>query len=106
MLPPQNTVYDILNDQNNCEQQVLDFYKAITSSKDEGLGKAFKSLIIRAIAGVCIFLLPGIVQLVLNMVNEWSDYSNNWCCCTECLLNGDCDVNSCSSDSCRIEGMD
>lgn len=28
MLPPQNTVYDILNDQNNCEQQVLDFYKA------------------------------------------------------------------------------
>ena len=85
---------------------VLDFYKAITSSKDEGLSKAFKSLIIRAIAGVCIFLLPGIVQLVLNMVNEWSDYSNNWCCCTECLLNGDCDVNSCSSDSCRIEGMD
>ncbi len=85
---------------------VMDFYKAITSSKDDGLSKAVKSLVIRVIAGVCIFLLPGIVQLVLNMVNEWSDYSNNWCCCTECLLNGDCDVNSCSSDSCRIEGMD
>lgn len=84
---------------------VLDFYKAITSHKDEGLSKAFKSLIIRAIAGVCIFLIPGIIQLVLNMVNEWSDYENDWCCCTECLLNGDCDVNSCSSNSCRIEGM-
>ena len=85
---------------------VMDFYKAITSSKDDGLSKAVKSLVIRVIAGVCIFLLPGIVQLVLNMVNVWSDYSYNCCCCTECLLNGDCDVNSCSSDSCRIEGMD
>lgn len=85
---------------------IMDFYKAITSSKDDGLTKAFKSLMIRVIAGVAIFLLPGIVQLVLNMVNEWSDYSNNWCCCTECLLNGECDVNSCSSDSCKIEGMD
>ena len=83
---------------------VIDFYKAITSQKDDGLKKAAKSVAIRAIAGVAIFLLPGLVQMVLNMVNEWSDYKNNWCCCTECILNSDCDVNSCSSESCHIEG--
>mgnify|MGYP004657382515 CR=1 FL=1 len=28
MLLSKDTVYDILNDQNNCEQQLLDFYNA------------------------------------------------------------------------------
>ena len=82
----------------------IDFYKAITSQKDDGVKKAAKSVAIRAIAGIAIYLLPGLVQMVLNMVNEWSDYENNWCCCTECILNSDCDVNSCSSESCHIEG--
>lgn len=84
---------------------IVDLYKAITSSKDDRIFKAVRSIIIRVIAGVAIFLLPGIVQFVLNMVNEWSEYENSWCCCTDCLLNPDCDTNSCSSDSCRIEGM-
>ena len=83
----------------------IDLYKAITSSDDKRINKAAKSIIVRVIAGVAIFLLPGIVQFALNMVNEWSDYKNSWCCCTDCLLNPDCDVNSCNSDSCKIEGM-
>jgi len=83
---------------------ILDLYKAVTANKDDGLKKAFKSIAIRVIAGVFIFLLPGIVQFILNMVNEWSNYKNDWCCCTDCILNSNCDVNSCSSDSCRIEG--
>ena len=61
---------------------------------------------IRVLAGVFIFFLPGIVQFVLNMVNEWSDYKNDWCCCTECILNSDCEVNSCSSNKCKIEGVE
>lgn len=28
MFPPKDTVYNILNNQNNCEQQLLDFYNA------------------------------------------------------------------------------
>lgn len=83
----------------------IDLYKAITSSDDKRINKAAKSIIVRVIAGVFIFLLPGIIQFALNMVNEWSDYKNSWCCCTDCLLNPDCDVNSCNSDSCKIEGM-
>ena len=82
----------------------IDFYKAVTSQKDDGFKKATKAVAIRAVAGIAVFLLPGIVQMVLNMVNEWSGYKNNWCCCTECILNSNCDVNSCSSESCHIEG--
>ena len=84
----------------------MDLYKAITGSKDEALPKAIKMICIRVIAGVFIFFLPGIVQFVLNMVNEYSDYKNNWCCCTECILNSNCDVNSCSSASCKIKGVE
>lgn len=83
---------------------VMDLYKAVTASKEDEIRKAFKAIMVRVIAGVFVFLLPGLVQFVLNMVNEWSDYKNDWCCCTDCLLNPDCDVNSCSSDSCHIEG--
>ena len=84
---------------------VMDLYKAITSSKDDGIKKAVKSIVVRVVAGVAIFLLPGLIQFVLNWVNEWSDYENSWCCCTDCLLNPDCDTNACNSNSCRIEGM-
>ena len=83
---------------------LMDLYKAVTASKDDAIKKAVKSIAVRVIAGVFIFFLPGIVQFILNMVNEWSEYKNDWCCCTECLLNPDCNVNSCSSDSCHIEG--
>ena len=84
---------------------VMDLYKAITGSKDEALPKAIKMICIRVLAGVFIFLLPGIVQFVLGLVNEWSGYKNNWCCCTECILTNNCDVNSCSSNSCRDGGF-
>lgn len=84
---------------------VMDLYKAITGSKDDEIKKSIKSIIIRVIAGICMFLLPGIIQFILNMVNEWSNYKNSWCCCTDCLLNSNCDVNSCDSNSCKIEGM-
>ncbi len=83
---------------------VVDLYKAVTGSKDDEIKKSIKSIIIRVVAGIAIFLLPGIIQFVLNWVNAWSDYKNSWCCCTDCLLNPDCDVNSCNSSSCKIEG--
>lgn len=83
---------------------VVDLYKAVTGSKDDEIKKSVKSIVIRIIAGIAIFLLPGIIQFILNWVNDWSNYKNSWCCCTDCLLNPDCDVNSCNSNSCKIEG--
>ena len=83
----------------------IDLFKAVIGSKNDEIKKALKSIAVRVVAGVIIFLIPGLVQFVMNMVNEWSAYKNSWCCCTECLLNSDCDIDSCSSNSCRIEGM-
>jgi len=85
---------------------IMDLYKGVTGAKDDALKKSVKSLGLRAIAGVAIFLLPGLVLLVLSLINEWSDYKNTWCCCAECILNSDCDTSTCNSDSCRIEGTD
>ena len=85
---------------------IMDLFKAIPSSKDDRIMIAVKSIGVRFIAGVFIFFIPGIVQLLLDWVNEWSNYQNTWCCCTQCILDsGKCDVNSCSSDSCKIGGM-
>ncbi len=85
---------------------IIDLFKAITSSKDDRIMVAIKSIGVRFIAGIFIFFIPGIVQLILDWVNEWSNYQNTWCCCTQCILDsGKCDVNSCSSDSCKIGGM-
>lgn len=84
---------------------IFDLFKATTSMKDNRFIVAVKSIAIRVIAGVCIFFLPGVIQVILDMVNEWSNYQNVWCCCTQCLLDADhCDINSCSSDSCQIGG--
>lgn len=85
---------------------LMDLYKAATSSKQDGIKNAMQSIMVRLIAGVAIFLLPGIVQMILNWVNEWSNYKNVWCCCTQCILDSNnCNVNSCSSKSCKIGGM-
>ncbi len=83
---------------------VIDLYKAVTGAKEDEIKKSFRSILVRVIAGILVFLLPGLVQFFFNMLNEWSDYKIDVCCCTECLLNKDCNVNSCSSDSCKIEG--
>ncbi len=82
---------------------MVDLYKGITASKEDVLKKSVRTLAIRVMAGVFIFFLPGLIQFVLSMVNEWSNYKNTWCCCTDCLLNSDCDTSSCNSDTCRIE---
>lgn len=84
---------------------IMDLYKAVAGAKDDEIKKSFKSIMVRVVAGVFIFLLPGLVQFFFNMLNEWSDYKIEVCCCTECLLNSSCDTNSCSSSSCKIEGM-
>ena len=84
----------------------IDLFKAITSSKDDRIMVAVKSIGVRFLAGVCIFFIPGFIELILDWVNEWSNYRNTWCCCTQCILDSNnCDVNSCSSDSCKIGGM-
>lgn len=84
---------------------VKDLYSAVMAAKDDAIKKAAKSIMFRLAAGVFVFLLPGLVQFFFNMLNDWSDYKIDVCCCSECVLNSNCDVNSCNSKSCKLEGM-
>ena len=86
MLPPQNTVYDILNDQNNCEQQVLDFYKAYIKAVScvsiytdvgdykkyyiEELENEIKNRIIESHAGILATVERGLAEILELKVRE------------------------------------
>lgn len=75
---------------------VKDLYMAIVGDKDERLMKAVKNIVFRIIAGVIIFLLPSIIQFLINLVSTWNDegYKSHFSCCTDCAFNFNCDANS------------
>lgn len=75
---------------------IKELYNAIVGDKDDTLKKAIHSIIIKLLAGILIFLLPGIVQFVISLVSTWNSegYQNNFACCTDCVLNFNCDSNS------------
>lgn len=65
---------------------MIDLGKAVVGSKDEDIKKAAKQLLLRAIAGVCIFFVPSLVIGVFDMLgNSVPDYKD----CAECLK-GNC----------------
>ena len=64
---------------------VVDFFKAVIASKDDEIKKATKSLIMRLIAGVCIFFLPAIIHFVFRLVDDWNDYDSDYSKCSLCI---------------------
>lgn len=66
---------------------MLDFFKAITGSKDEEIKKSFKSLIFRCLSGVVIFLLPTIVSVIFSLIDSWADIKGEFNYCQKCVLN-------------------
>lgn len=71
---------------------VLDLFKAITGSKDDEIKKAVRSILFRAIAGVCIFFLPAFIDLIFGWVDGWNaNYQSQYEDCFRCIWN----VNSC-----------
>ena len=75
---------------------IKDLYLAVVGNKEDTLFKAIKNIGIRLLAGVLIFMLPSIIQFLINLVSTWNDegYQNHFSCCTDCALNFDCDKNS------------
>lgn len=71
---------------------MLDFFKGVIGSKDDEIKKSIKSLIFRAISGVCIFFLPAIIDLVFSWVDGWSsNYESTYKECFQCIWNvGEC----------------
>lgn len=64
---------------------VIDFFKAVIGSKDDEIKKSVKSLIMRLIAGACIFFLPAIVHFVFRLVDDWNDYESDYSKCSLCI---------------------
>ena len=87
---------------------VFDLYKGMASFDAEKNTKAsLKNLVIRILAGVFIFLLPGIIEFILGMVSTWTsgsgnyNYSNAWTCCSECVFDSSCNLDGSSSKYCK-----
>lgn len=73
----------------------IDVGKAVIASKDDELKKSIKTLVVRVIAGVIIFFVPSILNLVVKMIDDNDVYNGTFWDCTKCMLepNG----NTCSS---------
>ncbi len=73
---------------------MYDFFRAVTGSKDDEIKKSARSLMFRALAGVCIFFLPAIIDFVFSLVDGWSnsEYESNYQNCFKCVW----DVGSCT----------
>ena len=74
--------------------RTLDFFKAVTGAKDDEIKKAAKSLLFRALAGVCIFFLPAVIDFIFSLVDGWSnsEYESGYQDCFKCVW----DVGSCT----------
>ena len=74
----------------------IDFAKAVTSSKDDEIRKASKSLVIRIIIGALIFFIPKVIDIVVKIVDGEEVYNSNsqynedsdhpFATCTYCLF--------------------
>lgn len=65
---------------------VVDFFRAITASKDDEIKKATHSLLMRAIAGVVIFFIPTIVSVVFSMISDFVAIKGDFNACQKCVL--------------------
>lgn len=69
----------------------FDFFKGVTSGKDEELKKAGKSFLFRVIAAVVIFFLPTIVSLIFSYIDSWTGIKGDFNACQKCVLRvGEC----------------
>lgn len=67
-----------------------DFFKAITGAKDDEIKKSVRSFLFRCVAGVCIFFLPAVIDLVFSWVDGWDqNYSSFYEDCFQCIWNVD-----------------
>ncbi|MCI8575799.1 MAG: hypothetical protein HFI09_04950 [Bacilli bacterium] len=66
---------------------VMDFMKAVASQKQDELSKAIKTVLVRVIAGIIIFLVPAIINFLFTLVDDWAPFDSAYSECTKCLVN-------------------
>lgn len=71
---------------------MIDLGKAVIASDDKAVSKAAKSLIMRVIAGVVMFLVPTLVGLIFKMVGGFTSVKDQYDVCASCITNpnGEC----------------
>lgn len=70
---------------------VIDISKAVLSSKDDEIKKSTKTLIMRVVAGIIIFLVPSFLNFIVGLIGSKADgvYNENngtFADCTSCML--------------------
>ena len=72
---------------------VIEFAKAMVSSKEEEIKKAGKNLVISSILGIFVFFIPAIISFVTGLVGGEDIYNESFGVCTNCMLNpGSCEI--------------
>ncbi len=67
---------------------MLDLGRAVVGSKDDEIKKAVKSLAMRAVSAVVIFLIPTIVSLVMGLISNFNESAKeDWQVCRSCITN-------------------
>lgn len=62
------------------------FYNGVKTGKEDELKKCVQTLGKRLITGVIIILLPTIINIALNTIQDWTNYHSDYDKCTECLF--------------------
>ena len=72
---------------------MMDLGKAVVGAKDDEIKKATKSLAMRAIAAVVIFLIPTIVGFIFTIVGDFGTVSKDYDNCAKCISSpSKCDI--------------
>lgn len=64
----------------------IDVGKAVIASKDDEIKKSMKTLVMRIVAGIIIFFVPTIINLIVELINGGDLYNGDFATCTHCLL--------------------
>ena len=74
---------------------IIDLGKAVISSDDKAIKKSTVTLIKRVIAGIAIFFIPTIIQVLYTYIAGYtSDMNDDFMICIDCITspNKDCDT--------------
>lgn len=65
---------------------MLDLGKAVVGAKDDEIKKAAKQLLMRAIAGIAVFLVPTLVAFIFTLVGDFKgEVETDYNTCAACI---------------------
>lgn len=65
---------------------VFDMYHAVLGGDEKSMGASAKKLGIRILIGICIFLVPSILNIILTATDKYDDIKSDSYVCQTCLL--------------------